>query len=72
MKSNYKIALTLLVGATLGAATIHGINAQAKPLAYVVIDVAEMNDTPLFRAPIPKAPDALADIKGRYLIRTEK
>ena len=72
MKANYKLALTLLAGATLGAATIHGINAQGKPLAYVVVDIADMTDAQLYRTLIPKAPDAISAFKGRYLIRSEK
>jgi uncharacterized protein (DUF1330 family) len=72
MKANYKLALTLLAGATLGAATIHGINAQGKPLAYVVVDIADMTDAQLYRTFIPKAPDAISAFKGRYLIRSEK
>ncbi|HEY4981922.1 MAG TPA: DUF1330 domain-containing protein [Pseudolabrys sp.] len=72
MKANYKLALTLLAGAVLGAATIHGINAQGKPLAYVVVDIADMTDALQYRTLIPKAPDAISAFKGRYLIRTEK
>jgi uncharacterized protein (DUF1330 family) len=72
MKTKYKLALTLLAGATLGAATIHGINAQGKPLAYVVVDVAEMTDAQLYRSLIPKALDAISAFKGRYVVRTEK
>ncbi len=36
MKTNYKLALALLVGATLGAAAVQGLHAQAKPKAYLV------------------------------------
>jgi uncharacterized protein (DUF1330 family) len=72
MKTNYKLALALLAGATLGAATIYGIHAQGKPLAYVVVDIAEMSDPLLYRSLIPKAPDAISAFKGRYLMRTEK
>jgi uncharacterized protein (DUF1330 family) len=72
MKANYKLALALLAGATLGAATIHGIQAQGKPLAYVVVEIAEMTDPQLYRSLIPKAPDAISAFKGRYVVRTEK
>jgi uncharacterized protein (DUF1330 family) len=72
MKANYKLALTLLAGATLGAATIHGIQAQGKPLAYVVVEIAEMTDAQLYRTLIPKALDAISAFKGRYVMRTEK
>lgn len=72
MKTNYKLALTLLAGATLGAATIHGIQAQTKPLAYVVVDIAEMTDPVQYRTLIPKALDAISAFKGRYVMRGEK
>jgi uncharacterized protein (DUF1330 family) len=72
MRANYKLALTLLAGAILGAATIHEINAQGKPLAYVVVDIADMTDAQLYRTLIPKALDAISAFKGRYVIRTEK
>ena len=39
-----KLALALLAGGTLGAATIQGIQARGKPLAYDVIYVADMAD----------------------------
>jgi uncharacterized protein (DUF1330 family) len=72
MKANYKLALALLAGATLGAATIHGIQAQGKPLAYVVVEIADMTDAQLYRTLIPKALDAISAFKGRYVVRTEK
>ena len=72
MKANYKLALTLFAGAILGAATIQGLNAQAKAPAYVVVDIAEMTDAQLFRTLIPKALDAVSAFKGHYVVRTEK
>ena len=63
MKTNYKLTLTLLAGAILGAATIHGIKAQGKPLAYVVVDIADMTDAQLYRTLIPKALDAISAYK---------
>ena len=36
MRVNYKLALTLLAGAALGAAAVQGLHAQAKPKAYLV------------------------------------
>ena len=46
-----KLALALLAGGTLGAATIQGNQARGKPLAYHVIDVADMTDRLRFRGP---------------------
>src|SRR5215207_5859174 len=36
MNSNSKIVLAVIVGAALGAATLQGLHAQAKPKAYIV------------------------------------
>ncbi len=43
MKSTYKLAMAVVVGAGLGAAAVKGLHAQAKPPAYVIseIDVAD-------------------------------
>ena len=43
MKSIYKLAMAVVVGAGLGAAAVQGLHAQAKPPAYVIseIDVAD-------------------------------
>ena len=67
-----KLALALLAGGTLGAATIQGIQARGKPLAYDVIDVADMTDPSLYRTLIAKVLDAISAFKGRYVMGTEK
>jgi len=36
MKARYTVALSVLAGAALGAATVQGLHAQAKPKAYTV------------------------------------
>ena len=36
MHSKYQIVLAIISGAALGAATVHGLHAQAKPKAYLV------------------------------------
>jgi uncharacterized protein (DUF1330 family) len=45
MKSNYKIVLSVLAGAALGAAAIQGLHAQASPPIYVIqeIDVSDQD-----------------------------
>jgi hypothetical protein len=39
MNTRYKIALATLAGIGIGAAAIHGLHAQTKPPAYVVVAV---------------------------------
>jgi uncharacterized protein (DUF1330 family) len=43
MKTRYTVALSLLAGAALGAAAIHGLHAQDKPKAYVVSEIEPLD-----------------------------
>src|SRR5262245_54649545 len=38
MNSKYKLALSALAGAAVGAAAVQGLHAQAKPKAYIVTE----------------------------------
>jgi uncharacterized protein (DUF1330 family) len=71
MKANYKLALTLLAGAALGAAAIQGLHAQAKPPTYAVIDLSSITDPEGFKALGPMAGPASAAFGGKYIMRTE-
>jgi uncharacterized protein (DUF1330 family) len=68
------LGATLLAGAVIGATAIKGLNAQAKPPTYVVIDITDMTDPEGFKA-IPNSaaasPAGTAALGGRYVIRTE-
>jgi uncharacterized protein (DUF1330 family) len=39
MNSRYKTALAVVIGATLGAAAVEGLHAQAKPPVYTVTEI---------------------------------
>jgi uncharacterized protein (DUF1330 family) len=70
----YGMALALLAGVGLGAAAIQGLHAQAKPPAYVVIDISDVSDPEGFKAVTTSAaasPTRAAALGGRYVIRTE-
>ena len=54
MKSKHQIALAMLVGAALGGAAVQGLNAQAKPKAYIVTE-SEVLDQGALAAYTPKA-----------------
>jgi uncharacterized protein (DUF1330 family) len=71
MKANYKLALTLLTGAALGAAAIQGLHAQATPPTYAVVDISSVTDPEGFKALGPKAGPANAAFGGKFIIRTE-
>jgi uncharacterized protein (DUF1330 family) len=74
MRTNYKLALTLLAGAALGAAAIQGLHAQAKPPAIVVVDIEDVTDAEGFKAVTqrPTASTATVMQGGRYITRTDK
>jgi len=42
MKTQYTVALSMLAGIGLGAVAVQGLHAQAKPPAYLVIEINEM------------------------------
>ena len=44
MNPKSKLALTLVVGAAVGAAAVHGLHAQAKPKAYQVTELEIINE----------------------------
>jgi uncharacterized protein (DUF1330 family) len=74
MNIRYTIPLTLLTGVALGAAAIQGLHAQAKPPAYVIIDINDVTDPEGFKAVTTSAaasPARAAALGGRYVIRTE-
>ena len=39
MKTQYAVALAMLIGTGVGALAVQGLHAQAKPPAYVIVDV---------------------------------
>jgi uncharacterized protein (DUF1330 family) len=54
MNARYKIALSALAGAALGAAAVQGLHAQAKPKAYIVTET-EVLDAAALATYIPQA-----------------
>jgi uncharacterized protein (DUF1330 family) len=74
MKTNHKLALTLVTGAALGAAAIQGLHAQAKPPAIIVVDIENVTDPEGFKAVTqrPTASTATVMQGGRYITRTDK
>jgi uncharacterized protein (DUF1330 family) len=74
MKTRYAVTMGVLAGVAIGATAINGLNAQAKPPSYVVIDIGELTDPEGFKAVTTSAaagPARLAALGGRYVIRTE-
>jgi uncharacterized protein (DUF1330 family) len=74
MKTRYAVTMGVLAGVLIGATAIKGLNAQATPPTYVVIDISEMIDPEGFKAVTTSAaasPARAAALGGRYVIRTE-
>jgi uncharacterized protein (DUF1330 family) len=70
MKSNYKLALAVLVGISIGIAggrAIHAQQAKPKP-AYVIAEV-EVTDPAALKKYSDKAPQIVASFGGRYVVR---
>ena len=74
MKVNYKLALTLLAGAAVGAAAIQALHAQAKPPVYAIIKVNEITDADAYKAVTqrPTAATAASAQGARYIARGGK
>jgi uncharacterized protein (DUF1330 family) len=72
MQPNYKIALSVLAGAAIGATAIQSLQAQSKPSTYVVVAIRKINDAEGFKTVIEKAPAAIAAGGGQFVVRTDK
>jgi uncharacterized protein (DUF1330 family) len=69
------LALTAIISASLGAGAVQTLRAQAKPPAYVVVDIADTTDAEGFKAVISSpatSPARTAALGGRYVIRTDQ
>jgi len=66
MNTQYKIGLAVVMGAVLGAVAVQGLNAQAKPKAYMVTE-SEVLDAAALAAYSPKAQAAVQAAGGRRL-----
>jgi len=75
MKTTYTVALSMLTGIGLGSAAIQTIHAQAKPPAYMVIEINKITDAEGFKV-ITQRPRGGADVAkelgGHYIVRTDK
>jgi hypothetical protein len=49
MKTEYAVAIATLAGITIGGAAVQALHAQAKPRAYVIIEIDVMNQEPFFK-----------------------
>lgn len=68
MRTNYKLAVALLAGATVGALAVQALRAQTKPAAYSIADI-EVTDQEAFKAFAPKAGAVIQAAGGKFLVR---
>ena len=78
MRTHYLVALSLAVGAALGAAAVQALHAQARPLAYVVgeINISDPKNfakefSPIARKALAEAPGYRALVLGGKVVAIE-
>jgi uncharacterized protein (DUF1330 family) len=73
MQSKHRIVLATVAGTALGALTVQGLHAQAKPPTYVVVAIRKINDVDAFKTGVvdKAAPAAIAAAGGRYVVRSQ-
>jgi len=72
MDTRFKVALALTAGIALGALAVQGLHAQAKPVGYVVVEVAVTDKDGYAKEFIPPAAKAIEEGGGKYVVRGGK
>jgi uncharacterized protein (DUF1330 family) len=67
MKTRYTVALSMLAGATLGAAAVQGLHAQAKPPVYTVSEIQITNLDAYLKEYAPIAQASIKAAGGKIL-----
>lgn len=67
MKTNTTVALSILVGAALGAAAVQSLHAQAKPKIYYIAEIEITNLEGWTKEYAPKAQALIKESGGRLL-----
>ena len=71
MRSNFRIAMVLFAGVTIGAIAVQGLHAQgAKPKAYAISE-NDVLDAKAQTAFLPAARKAIAEAHGRSLLTAQ-
>jgi len=72
VKTTYKVAIALVAGTAIGGLAIQGLHAQAKPPAYVVVEIDVSNQDMFIKEYAPIAGKAITAGGGKYLARGGK
>jgi uncharacterized protein (DUF1330 family) len=67
MRTQYAIPLAVVAGIGLGAAAMHGLHAQSKPMAYVVAEIEVTDQDRYMKEYLPIVRKALVDSGAKYL-----
>ena len=70
MNSKIKLTLAMLAGVVLGATAIQGLNAQSKPLAYIIAEV-DVTDAAVYQTYVDRNTPIVQSAGGRFLSRGE-
>ena len=70
MSAFVKTMLAVLVGAGIGAVSMHALRAQAKPPAYLITEITVKNEDGYTRQFLPARAKAIQDAGGKYIVRT--
>jgi uncharacterized protein (DUF1330 family) len=71
MNTKFKLTLALLAGVAIGVTAIQGLNAQIKPLAYLVTEI-DVTDPAVYQTYVDRNSTIFTAGGGRWLVRGEK
>src|SRR5262252_910554 len=72
MKIHHAVAIAMYAGIVIGGVAVQVLHAQAKPRAYVVIEMDVMNQQAFFKEFVPAAVKTITDQGGKFLARGGK
>lgn len=72
MRTRYTVAFAVITGFGLGAVTVEGLRAQAKPPVYVVAEIDVRDVEPYTKDYAPRAQAIIKQHGGRFLAAGQK
>jgi uncharacterized protein (DUF1330 family) len=69
MKTKYAMAIATFAGMAIGGMAVQALHAQAKPRAYVVIEIDVRNQESFFKEFVPAAVKTITEQGGKFLVR---
>jgi uncharacterized protein (DUF1330 family) len=72
MRTRYTVALAVITGFGLGAVTVEGLRAQAKPPVYVIAEIDVQNVEAYTKEYAPRAQALIKKHGGRFLAAGQK